>query len=249
MVKVLSLILLVLLLLVGKTRGLKTYFSIYLNLALIFILVIITGWGFNPIIPTFIICILISLIVLFVLNGYNEKTLSAFLTVIAILIIFFTVSICLGNNIYIQGYSEETIESIGHLTYNIGINMLNLSNSIIIIGMIGNIIDTSIAISSALYEVHINNPKLGFKELFNSGMNIGKDILGTTTNTLFFAYLGGFMSLLIFFQDFQYSFLAIINSKVFAQEFTRIILSGIAAFISIPLSSLISSTVYLRKDN
>ena len=83
MVKVLSLILLVLLLLVGKTRGLKTYFSIYLNLALIFILVIITGWGFNPIIPTFIICILISLIVLFVLNGYNKKTLSAFLTVIA----------------------------------------------------------------------------------------------------------------------------------------------------------------------
>jgi len=65
--------------------------------------------------------------------------------------------------------------------------------------------------------------------------------LGTTTNTLFFAYLGGFMTLFIFFQDMGYSFIAIINSKVFTAEFTRIMLSGMASFLIIPLTAFITA--------
>lgn len=244
MIKILSLILLILLLSIGGKRGLKTFITIYMNLALIFILVIIVGWGFNPIIPTLIICIIISTIILFFLNGTNKKTIVSFVSVCFLLLIFIGITCLFGNNIYIQGYTEETIEGISYVIYDTGINMLALSNSIIIIGLIGNIVDTSIAISSALYEVHLNNPKLVAKDLFISGMNIGKDILGTTTNTLFFAYLGSCMTLFIYFQDFSYTIPAIINSKVFASEFTRIMLSGIASFIIIPLTSLISSITY-----
>lgn len=241
MIKLLSLILLLLLILVGGKRGIKTYFTIYMNLLLILLLIIIIGWGFNPIIPTMIVCLIISVIVLFFLNGVNVKTVCSFVSVFIILLIFLGITIGIGNNIYAQGYSEETIESISYVTYNCGINMLKLSNCIIIIGLIGNIIDTSIAISSALYEVHINNPKLTREELFESGMNIGRDILGTTTNTLFFAYLGGFMTLFIYFQDFQYNLSMIINSKVFAIEFTRIMLSGTASFLIIPLTAIITA--------
>lgn len=241
MIKLLSLILLVLLTIIGGKRGIKTFFTIYMNLSLLFILIIIIGWGFNPTIPTLVICIIISIIILFFLNGYNKKTISSFISVILTLIVFTIITYILGNNIYIHGYAEETIDSIGYLIYNTGLDMLTLSNCIIIIGLIGNINDTSIAISSALYELHENTPKLSPKELFISGMNIGKDILGTTTNTLFFAYLGGFMTLFIYFQDFQYSFTTIINSKIFAIEFTRIILSGISSFLIIPLTSFITT--------
>ena len=243
MIKLLSLILLILLTIIGGKRGIKTFFTIYMNLALLFILVIIVGWGFNPTIPTLIICTIISIIILFFLNGTNKKTISSFISVIITLIVFTIITFILGNNIYIQGYAEETIDSVGYLIYNTGLEMLPLSNCLIIIGLIGTINDTSIAISSALYEIHENNPKLSEKELFLSGMNIGKDILGTTTNTLFFAYLGGFMTLFIYFQDFQYSFTTIINSKIFAIEFTRIILSGISSFLIIPLTSIITTII------
>ena len=77
--------------------------------------------------------------------------------------------------------------------------MLPLSNSIIIIGLIGTINDTSIAISSALYELHENNKKLKPKDLFISGMNIGKDVMGTMTNTLILAYVGGSLTLILLF--------------------------------------------------
>lgn len=243
MINMLSLILLVLLTIIGGKRGIKTFFTIYLNLTLLFILIIIVGWGFNPTIPTLVICTIISIIILFFLNGYNKKTISSFISVIITLVIFTLITFLLGKIIYIHGYTEETLDTIGYLIYNTGLDMLSLSNCIIIIGLIGNINDTSIAISSALYELHENNPKLKPKELFISGMNIGRDILGTTTNTLFFAYLGGFMTLFIYFQDFQYSFTTIINSKIFAIEFTRIILSGISSFLIIPLTSIITTII------
>ena len=222
----------------------STYIMIYINMFLIMGLIILVGWGFDPLIVTLINVIITSLIILFFLNGYNKKTISSFISVIIILLIFIGITYTFGNFIYIQGYSEETIESIGYVTYNTGLNMLKLTDSIIIIGLIGNIIDTSIAISSALYEVHDNNPKLNIKELFNSGMNIGKDILGTTTNTLFFAFIGGTMSMLVYFIDYKYTILSLINSKVFALYFTKIVLSGIASFLIIPLTSIISSFIY-----
>lgn len=239
--QLLSFLLFILLLFVGGRRGVKTFITIYINLALIFLLVILVGWGFNPNIPTLVICLIISMIILFFLNGVSKKTISSFISVFILLMIFIGITIAFGNRIYIQGYTEETIEAISYVIYDSGIHMLALSNAIVIIGLIGNITDTSIAISSALYEVHVNNPKLSIKELFHSGMNIGKDILGTTTNTLFFAYLGGFMTLFIFFQDMGYSFVGIINSKVFAAEFTRIMLSGMASFLIIPLTAMITS--------
>lgn len=246
MIKVLSIILFILLLLIGGKRGLKTFITIYLNLALIFILVVIVSLGINPIIPTFIISLIISIIILFFLNGFNRKTISSFISVSIILLFLIFITIIFGNRIYIQGYTPETIEPISYVTYNTGINILSLSNCIIIIGLIGNIVDTSIAISSSLYEIHLNNPNLTLKELFISGMNIGSDILGTTTNTLFFAYLGGFMTLFLHFQDYKIGFTDIINSKLFAQEFTRIMLSGISSFLIIPLTALVTS-IFCKK--
>lgn len=247
MIKCLSIILFILLALIGGFRGIKTFLAIYLNLALIFILVIISGWGFNPTIPTFIICLIISVIILFFLNGFNAKTKASFISVAILLIIFFFITILFNSHIYTQGYAEETIDSVGYVTVDTGVNMLTLANCVIIIGLIGNIVDTSIAISSALYEVHINNPHLSKKELFLSGMNIGKDILGTTANTLFFAYLGGFMSLFLYFEGLSLG--ELLNSKVFAIEFTRIMLSGIAAFLIIPLTAFITSWLCKKNKN
>lgn len=240
MIKLLSLILFILLLFIGDKRGVKTFITIYLNIFLLLVLILLICHGYNPIICSLIICLIISVLILFFLNGINRKTISSFISVIIILILFSIITFCISKKIYIQGFSDESIEGL-YVTYNVGLDMINIANAVIIIGLIGTIIDTSIAISSALFEVHQNNPNLSKKELFYSGINIGKDILGTTTNTLFFAYLGSSMALLILFQDVKYGISTIINSKIFAQEFFNIVLSAIASILIIPLTSLITS--------
>lgn len=245
----LSLILLILLILISGKRGIKTYLTIYINLFILLILIILICWGINPIIPTLIICLIISTLILFFLNGFNQKTISAFISVSIILIIFILITIITTSKTYIQGYTEETIESIGYINYDTGLNMRQITISVILIGLIGTITDTAIAISSSLFEVHQNNPKLNKKELFISGMNIGKDILGTTINTLFFAYLGGYMTIFIYFQDFSYSIVDIINSKLFAEEFINIVLSGLSSVLIIPVSSYITSLICQYEGN
>jgi len=247
MILTLSLILFVLLAIIGGKRGIKTFVTLYVNLLLVLALVVIVGLGIDPIIPTFMICLVIAVIILFVLNGYSKKTLASFIGVFIVLLFFVIITFVLGNNVYIQGYSKETVEGIGYVNYNVGINMIHLSNCVIIIGLIGNIIDTSIAISSALFEVKEHNPKLSIGELFKSGMNIGKDILGTTTNTLFFAFLGSYMTLLIFFSDHKYMLLDVLNNKTFVSEVVRIMLSGSASFIIIPITAYITALICKRE--
>ena len=239
MIKILSLILFILLVLIGGKRGIKTFLTIYINLFLLMLLVLLCGYGFNPLVVTMLISILIISLILFFLNGINIKTVCSLISVAIVIITFLLITIMINNRIYIQGYTEENIEAISYVAYDTGLDMMKVASSIVLIGLIGNVIDTSIAISSALYEVHINNTKLSSKDLFLSGMNIGRDILGTTTNTLFFAYLGSCMTLFIYFLDYKYSIMTVINSKIFAIEFTRIIISGIASFLIIPLTALV----------
>ena len=159
MVKVLSIVLLLLLLLIGGKRGFKSFLTIYLNLILIIMIVLLCGWGFNPLIVTLLISSIIILLVLFYLNGINKKTICSLVSVMIVIIVFLLLTIIINNRIYIQGYAEENIESIGYVVYDTGLDMMKMATSIVLIGLIGNVIDTSIAISSALYEVHTNNPK------------------------------------------------------------------------------------------
>ena len=78
-------------------------------------------------------------------------------------------------------------------------------------------------------------------------MNIGKDILCTTTNTLMFAFLGDFMTLMIWFYTCNYSFFEIVNAKTFAAEIIRILFSAIGCIIVIPVTAYITAGA-LKKE-
>ena len=79
-------------------------------------------------------------------------------------------------------------------------------------------------------------------------MNIGKDILCTTNNTLMFAFLGEFMTLLIWFYKGDYSFLEIVNAKTFVSEMIKILFSALGCIIVIPITAYIT-TETLKKDD
>ena len=148
----------------------------------------------------------------------------------------------------IAGFGYESYEEINMFSYDVRIDFTDIAISMILISLIGATVDSSIAISSALYEVYDNNKNLSKKDLFLSGMNIGKDILCTTNNTLMFAFLGEFMTLLIWFYKGNYSFLEIVNAKTFASEMIKIFFSAIGCIIVIPITAYIT-TETLKKDN
>ena len=204
--------------------------------------------GLNPIICSLIGCFIISYIILYYVNERNVKTESSLKSVIIVLIILSFLILFVTKISRIAGFGYESYEEINMFSYDVKIDFTNIAISMILISLIGATVDSSIAISSALYEVYDNNKNLSKKDLFLSGMNIGKDILCTTNNTLMFAFLGEFMTLLIWFYKGDYSFLEIVNAKTFVSEMIKILFSAVGCIIVIPITAYIT-TESLKKDN
>lgn len=238
---VLLIILLLLLIYVSGKHGIKLFLSIIANFCILICSFYLIVLGINPIVISLLTCFIIARIVLYKVNGTNIKTkcsMKSILVVLALLTILIFIMVKLTR---IGGFGYEEYEDINMFSYDVGIDYSRISIGLIIIGLIGATIDSSMAISSALYEVKENNKHLNQKELFESGMNIGKDILGTTMSTLLFAFLGEFMTLLIWFKKGNYSLGDIINAKTFASEFIKIMFSAIGCILVIPITSYITS--------
>ncbi len=244
MIKLLSLIFLILLLIVGKKRGFKTFITFYLSIFLIMMYLTFMKTGLNAIFLAIIICLLATLVTLFILNGSNVKTKSSFISIVFVLLLVTIITVFIGNSANIQGFSLESIESIGYYSHDINYDMTNVIIGMYLICTIGTIIDTSISISSAMYEVHENNPQLNKKELFVSGMNVGKDILSTTINTLYFALISSFIGFFMWFYSVSFDFLSV--SKSFDQNIIQLLLSFIASIMIIPITSYISSIMIMK---
>ena len=245
---VLVFILFLLMISIDKERGLKLFLSLILNFIILIITFSLISLGFHSIICSLIGCILVSLVVLFFVNGVNIKTKSSFYSIVIVLLFLLIFIFLLSKDARIAGFGYESFEEINMFSYDVHIDFMKIAIAMVLISLIGAMIDTSIAISSALYEVYLNNKNLSKKDLFLSGMNIGKDILCTTTNTLLFVFLGDFMTLVIWYYTSKYSFFDIINSKTFAQEVIRILFSALGCVSIIPVTSILT-IFFIQKEN
>lgn len=248
MTKVLAIILILLLYIIGGERGIITSISLCFNIIVLSVSIVLMSWGWNPVIVTFISCIFICSITFFYQNGKNAKTIASFWSVIAVLLILFAISYYYSYAAHLGGINEimQREDELLGLSPDINISMAKIAVCMIITGLIGAAMDASIAVSSAVYEVFRHNRDLSMMELYRSGTHIGSDILGATINTLYFACLGEALSLFLIFKNYHYSFLEVINSKAFFQEFTYITISCISCILVIPLTSIVIS--YILKN-
>ena len=247
MITILSLVLFILLTIIGKSRGFKTFMIFYISLFMLMVYLFIIGLGFGAISNAIVLCILVSIVTLFGLNGYNVKTKSSFISILVILFFIFFMTYFITKNANIQGFSSESLESIGGYSFDINYDMTNLFIGMYLVCAIGTIIDTSISVSSAMNEVYLNNKNLNKNELFKSGMNVGKDILATTINTLFFTCVAEFIGFFMWHYGASFSYL--LNYKSFAQEIIKLLLCFNASILIIPVTSFISSRLIIKENN
>lgn len=244
--KILIIILFLLMIYIDKKRGIKLFLSLCFNFIILIVLFYFIALGINPIILSLLGCLLVSIVILYYVNGKNIKTEASFLSIVIVLLILSVLIFITTKETRIAGFGYESYEEINMFSYDIGIDFTNIAISLVLISLIGATTDASIAISSALFEVYENNKHLSKKELFKSGLSIGKDILCTTTNTLLFAFLGEFMTLVIWLYQGSYSFLEIINAKTFVSELIRILFSAIGCVMIIPITSYITTRKILK---
>ncbi|MEY9980297.1 YibE/F family protein [Lysinibacillus sp. RC79] len=243
----LTAILFILMIAIGGKKGVRSFLSLFLNFGVLFITIfLMTNQKNSPILLTFIACTVISWISLFFINGLSSKTMTAFISTMITIVILLLFIVFVTDKSMIRGFGEESAEEISIFSLYIGVNFVQIGASVIIMSTIGAILDVAISIATSMHEILHHNPLISRKKLFTSGVSIGKDILGTDTNTLFFAFFGGYLSLLIWFKDLSYSIGEIINSKIFVTEIIMIFCAGIGIALIIPITSSVNA-YYLTK--
>ena len=183
-----------------------------------------------------------------ILGGVHRKTVSAFLGTVAGAFLAMLFGIIVQSLARIDGFRLDAAEPLLQLKYvGATVRIKGLLVAGIIISALGAVMDVAMSISSALEEIHAANPLLSRKELFRSGMNIGRDMVGTMTNTLILAFLGSQFALMIFMFARNMTFNHLGSTAFVVMETISGISASIGMVLAIPLTTLISSSLICRK--
>lgn len=124
------------------------------------------------------------------------------------------------------------------------INLRAIVFAAIIIGAMGAIMDVAMDIASALHEIRSTTPDADGKVLIRSGMNIGRDILGTMTNTLVLAYIGSSLSTTLLLVAYNVEMIQLFNMEMIVVELLQAIVGSFGMLLAIPLTSFICAVIY-----
>ncbi|WP_231597578.1 YibE/F family protein [Bacillus sp. SA1-12] len=229
------------LLIVGKKQGLFSIISLAVNGALLsFALdVYMTASTMSLLWICGISVVLFTIISLLLVNGFNGKTYAAIIatllgTFISLLITFLVMKLTLENGLH--------YEEMQFLTRPPQLVLM----SGVLVGSLGAVMDVAITMSSSIFGLYEKNNNIPVKALKKSGMDIGKDIMGTMTNILFFAYISGSIPMLILYLK-NSSPLGFTLSMNLSLELARALAGGIGIVLTIPIGLYMSIFFINRK--
>jgi len=237
-----------LLLIIGGIKGLKTLVSLVIAVAMIFfgyIPLIIKG--VNPILASLGISIPVVIITLIIISGKNIKTFVAIIGTSLGVIISGILAFIFGNFAHLTGLADDSSISLAYIPQFRNLDYKGILFGTILIGAIGAIMDVAISIASALYEINDLDKNISKKNMIISGMNIGKDMMGSMSNTLILAYVGTTLHLIILFIVYKIRFTEIINLDSIATEIIRAMAGSIGLIITIPVTVVIGTAIYKKK--
>ncbi len=235
------------LLIVGGLKGIKTILTLGITLFMVFrIMVPMVAQGYNPLWLSVLLASLVALISLSIIGGFNKKSIIAIIGTIGGVIVAGVLALVVGGMANLTGFSSEEAQLLQYT--DIGdIDVQGLLFAGIIIGALGAVMDIGMSIASSCYEMKEINPRIKGEELFRSGLNVGRDIMGTMSNTLVLAYTGTAMPLLLLFLAQDMGFAEIINLDVVATEVIRAIAGSMGLLVAIPITAMTAGFFYGHK--
>ncbi|HWR28737.1 MAG TPA: YibE/F family protein [Negativicutes bacterium] len=242
----------VMLILFGRGVGLRAVFVIGTSLVILyygFVGQVLAG-GINVLLLTFIVAILISAITLFSVSGGREpKTWAAFIGTLGGVAAAGLLAGATIKLMHLTGLSSEE-SMILKATVLKHVDFQGILFAGVVLGALGAVMDVAISIASAQQEVARNCGTLSRRELFASGMAVGRDVMATDANTLILAYAGSSLPLvLLIASQPDLSMLRIFNLDLLVTEFVRALVGSVGLVLSIPLTAAAGAFLLVRQGN
>ena len=244
---------LVITVLVGGKVGAKSLLGLGFTILWIFAVLIPKLVGGADTLPTILLmCTYVTVVEFVILDGVNRKTICAILgtmsgVVFAMLFGQIASYFCRVNG-FLMYVAEPTVEALLQMKQGqdpfASIQIKDLLVGGILIAALGAVNDVAMSISSALNELITVNPDLSRRKLLRSGMNIGRDMVGTMTNTLILALVGSSLVLMIYLSSRSPSFSQLMSTTFLSVEMVQMLASSAGVILAVPMSVVFGALLF-----
>ena len=202
--------------------------------------------GRSPLLMCALTLVLLTLVTLPMVSGVNKRSLAAILGSFSAIAITLLVSLGMTAYLRIHGSVLEMSESLLYSGF-MGLDLTSLFSGVVCLGAGGAIMDLSIDVSAAMWEVREHAPGTGRMELFRSAMEVGKAGVGTQITTLLLAYMGSYLTLMMVYMAQATPVLNIFTSKSIAAEIAQTLAGAFGIVLVTPLTALIGMALFTAR--
>ena len=220
-----------------------------------FVLTVLTLWkvlvplylkGYNPIWIGLAITLFLTVLIIALVYGFDRRCWAAVSGSFLGILVTCVLGVLFTDLFHIHGAVMSYSESLLYSGYQ-DLNLTQIFMASIFIGASGAIMDLSVDITSAVYEVVEKRPDLSWQEAARSGLNVGRAAMGTMTTTLLFAYSGGYVALLMVFMAQGTPVENILNYKYVAAELIHTVIGSFGLVTVAPFTALCAGVFLTHK--
>ena len=231
--------------LIGGKQGVKGALGLVFTFGcIVFVYLPLVYRGYSPFWVAVFICAVTTVVTLWLISGPTRKTAAAAGGTVAGVVAAGLAASIFSAATGITGWNVSDIESLLTLWNTADIQVGGLLFSGLLISSLGATMDVAMSISSAMLEVQAQTPDISPRELFRSGMRVGRDMMGTDSNTLILAFAGGSVSMLVMDYAYDLPWLQIINSNNIAISVMQGLSGSFGVVLSVPLTVVLAVALY-----
>lgn len=235
------------LLIFGRKKGLNTIVALVFTLLAVFAVFIPSILsGFNIYFWAIITAVFMIIMTLLIVNGPDRKTVVAMVGCASGVLLAGLITVFMDRILKLTGLMDEDTIYLTFLNTTSPIDLKAIIFAAITLGALGAIMDVAMSIASSLYELRTEAKNPGFRMLMHSGMEIGKDMMGTMSNTLVLAYIGSSLATVLLLIAYNNTLLELLNKEMIVVEILQTLVGSIAILFTIPLTSFVASVLYMR---
>ena len=243
-----ALIYLLVLCLIGGKQGIKGCLGlVFTFFCVIFVYLPLVYLKYSPFWTAVFVCFITTLVTMYLIGGPTRKTCAATLGTLVGVILAGVSAWCFSKASGISGYNVSDIETLMTLWNTNRIQVGGLLFSGLLISCLGAVMDVAMSISSAIDEIYRQNLSLSRKELFKAGLRVGRDMMGTDSNTLILAFAGNSVSTLLLDYSYNLPYQQIINSNNIGIAIMQGLAGSFGIVLSVPFTVLICTILFHKK--
>lgn len=234
----------------GRFKGVNTILSLaYTCGAVFFVFIPAILSGKNIYLWTILVCIYSVLTTYILVIGFTKKSVAAAIGCLSGILLTGLLTVVMDKVLELSGILDEDSVYLTYLPTENPIDLRAIIFAAILIGAMGAIMDVSMSIASSLWEIKEESASPTRGSLFKSGMNIGRDVLGTMANTLILAYIGSSLSVVLLLSVYSSSVLYLFNREMIVVEILQSLVGSFGLLFAMPLTSLVSAFLYTEKKD